>query len=178
MKQPAILPGAWTLRKEGGPEAQGKKWGKEIECVTSRVALPYLTMGPTQAVERDRLDPVGHGSHSHTAILLLCSHVSAFSSPGLTVLIPLTPRLTLPPDSPMGNPQRDCGSSLGTESLVWPGSRAQSGRAPTHSPGSCQRPPGTSTREKIYSQARRSVRKDTYTVVLTAEFTSSSFICY
>lgn len=108
-------------------------------------------MGPTQAVEKDLLSPVGHGSQPR--ILLLSSHTSAFSSLTLTVQTPSSP-----PILPVGSPQRHCGSSLGTRvTCVAREQSSESGRAPTYSPSSCQRPPGTSTREKIYGQARRSV---------------------
>lgn len=141
----------------------------------SRVVLQWLRMGPTQAVERDRLGPVGHGRQSHTALLLITFHPRFnlfFSGPHCS--------------DPIFSPNFACGKSpeklwqfLGHRVACVARDRSrESGRSPTQSPSSCQRPPGTSTREKIYGQARRSVRKDTYTVVLTAEFTSSSFICY
>lgn len=87
-------------------------------------------MGPTQAVERDRLGPVGHRSQSQVTAVLLFSHVSAFFSLGLTVLTPPSPLAHFASNLLVRNPQRDCGSSLGTESLVWPGSGVQSLEGP------------------------------------------------
>lgn len=103
--------------------------------------------GPTQSWE-GLIWPCGSQKPEmyHYAITSLPCSILFFS--GTHGPDPVISPSSLCPILPGGNPQRDCGSFLGTESLVWLGSRVQSLEAPTHSPSSCQRPPGTSSMEK------------------------------